>query len=48
MRAAKEAAGGDTTQNSTVGKIEKGLGSAVGCEGMVEEGGKAVEGQEAQ
>ncbi|MCJ1355286.1 MAG: hypothetical protein MMC33_005277 [Icmadophila ericetorum] len=44
MRAAKENAdasgtgSGLGTQNPTLGKIEKSVGSAVGCEGMVEEG----------
>ena len=46
MRAAKDAAGGNTTTNPTVGKIEKTVGGAVGCEGMREEGGEAVQGKE--
>lgn len=45
MRAAKEAGSGSGsgsgTQNATVGKVEEMLGKGVGCEGMVEEGGKA-------
>ena len=46
MRAAKEAAGGSTTQNPTVAKVEKAVGGAVGCEGMVEEGKEAGVGKE--
>ena len=41
MRAAKEASGSQT-QNPTVGKVEELVGKGVGCEGMVEEGGKAT------
>ena len=44
MRAAKDASG-THTQNPTLGKIEKTIGSGVGCEGMVEEGSKAAEGR---
>ncbi|MCJ1370965.1 hypothetical protein MMC20_002180 [Loxospora ochrophaea] len=40
MRAAK---GGDTDRGPTVGKVEAMAGKAVGCEGMVEEGGKSQE-----
>ncbi|MCJ1254597.1 hypothetical protein MMC24_002412 [Lignoscripta atroalba] len=42
MRAAKNAAGGNTTQNPTVGKVEAVVGGAVGCEGMEEEGKNAA------
>ena len=43
MRAAKEARddqGGEISKNATLGKVEKSLGSATGCEGMEEEGTK--------
>lgn len=43
MRAAKQtddASGGDVSKNPTLGKVEQSLGSAAGCEGMVEEGAK--------
>ena len=44
MRAAKaqNEAQGDTEvmKNEALGKVEQTLGSAAGCEGMVEEGGK--------
>ena len=43
MRGAKAEAGGEQVRDPRVGKIEKGLGSVVGCEGMVEEGGRSVE-----
>ena len=39
MRAAKQTT--VETQNPTVGKVEEMLGKGVGCEGMVEEGGRA-------
>ena len=44
MRAAKDAAGGNTTQNPMVGKVEATLGGAVGCEGMEDEGKRAAGG----
>lgn len=40
MRAARDAQGGDVSRNETLGKVERGLGSVTGCEGMEEEGGK--------
>lgn len=44
MRAAKAQSdaqgGGDLAKNDTLGKVEQTLGSATGCEGMQEEGGK--------
>lgn len=42
MRAAKDAQGGDVSKNETLGKVERGLGSVTGCEGMEEEGAKRV------
>ena len=46
MRAAKAQSdaqtGSDVPKNETLGKVEQTLGSAAGCEGMVEEGGKRV------
>lgn len=38
MRAAKAQSEGEPAKNTTVGKAEEKLGSAVGCEGMVGEG----------
>lgn len=38
MRAAKAQSEGEPGKNTTVGKVEEKLGSAVGCEGMVGEG----------
>ena len=43
MRAAKaqsDAQGGEVAKNPTLGKVERTLGSAAGCEGMEEEGAK--------
>ena len=43
MRAAKEASdtqGEEISKNPTLGKVEQGLGSVTGCEGMEEEGAK--------
>ena len=43
MRAAKaqnDEQGSEVNKNETLGKVEKTLGGAVGCEGMEEEGGK--------
>ncbi|MCJ1308774.1 hypothetical protein MMC25_002428 [Agyrium rufum] len=45
MRSAKEASGGlQDRGDTTMGKVEKSVGSAVGCEGMVEEGGSSTGG----
>ena len=45
MRAAKQVAdeqGGGVSENPTLGKVEKSLGSVTGCEGMEEEGAKRL------